>query len=95
MIGVALCFDIAVFLINLIPILGQFIGIGIGFIAYLTFFLWFMLKGVRIMTPKRAITLGTGFLISLIPILNMLPELTISVALTIASTRVKLPGVRT
>ncbi len=94
MVGVALCFDIIVFLINLIPILGQVVGMIIGFIAYLIFWLWFTLKGVSLMRPKRAAAMGTGFLISLIPILNMLPEITISVVITIASTRVKLPGVR-
>lgn len=92
MIGVALCFDGVVFFINFIPFIGQIISIGIGFIAYLTFWLWFTLKGVRMMTPKRAAAMGTGFLVSLIPILNMLPEITISVVITIASTRIKVPG---
>jgi len=94
MVGVALCFDAIVFFINFIPLLGQIAGMIIGFVAYLTFWLWFMLKGVRMMTPKRAAAMGTGFLISLIPLLNMLPEITISVVITIASTRVKLPGAR-
>ena len=95
MVGVALCFDAIVFFINLIPILGQIISPIIGFIAYMTFFLWFKLKGVDMMKFKRIATMGTGFLISIIPILNMLPEITISVVITIMSTRVKLPGVKT
>ena len=94
MVGVALCFDAIVFFINFIPFLGQIISIIIGFIAYMTFFLWFKLKGVDMMKPKRVATMGVGFFISLIPILNMLPEITISVIITIASTRVKLPGAR-
>lgn len=91
MLGTALFIDIIVFFINLIPFIGQLISICIGFVAYLGFFLWFTLKGIRLMTPKRIAAMGTGFLISLIPLLNMLPEITFSVVATIMSTRVKLP----
>src|SRR3989344_3205108 len=94
MIGVSLFFEGIVFFVNFIFLIGTIAAIITGFVAYMTFWLWFTLKGVRMMTPKRIVAMGTGFFISLIPILNMLPELTIAVIITIASTRVKLPGAR-
>jgi len=83
MISVALFFDIIIALINLIPVAGQIISMVIGAVAYAIFFLWFAMKGVRLMTPKKIAAMGTGLLISIIPIINVLPAVTASVILTI------------
>lgn len=93
MVSVAIFFDVSVFLINLIPIAGQIIGSIIGIFAYLIFIFWYLMLGMRLLTRKRVSTIGGGLLISIIPILNMLPDITLSVLLTIASTRVKIPKV--
>ncbi len=87
MIGTALFFDLIIFLINLIPVIGQIISIVIGGMAYIVFFLWFMMKGVKLMTGKRIAAMGSGLVISLIPLVNMLPAITGSVAITIWTTK--------
>lgn len=89
MITVAIFFDLISFLINLIPIVGQVISIAIPIVAYPTFFLWFMLKGVKLMTTKRIAAMGGGFVVEVIPLVNMLPGVTASVVFTILSTKVK------
>ena len=89
MVAVALLFDLITFLINFIPIAGQIISIIIGGISYGVFIIWFISKRVRLMTSKRFATMGGGLIVELLPIINMLPGITLSVVLTILSTKAK------
>ncbi len=95
MIGVALIIDLLVLFINLlhfIPVVGNFFasmfGYLIGLTAGMIFTFWFFLKGVKLMTPKRILSMGSGWLIAIIPVLNTLPGWTIAITATIASSRV-------
>lgn len=80
---------------------------GIGLIASpfisvfagLVFFLWFMLHGISLVTPKRFLAMGGGWLTELIPAVDALPAWTAAVWYTISTTKVletaqKLPGGR-
>lgn len=80
-----------------------FFGIGlvaspfISIVAGLTFFLWFMMHGISVMTPKRLLGLGGGFFGELIPAIDALPGWTAAVWYTISTTKIaevtaKIPG---
>lgn len=75
MIVVALIFD----LLNWIP----FVNIVIAIIAWLIFGLWFYIKGVGFLNPRRLATAAGGFLIEVIPLLAWLPGLTTAIIITI------------
>jgi len=90
MLIVAIFFDVLVFRINFIPVLGQVLSIGITVFAYAIFLFWFILKGVKLMSGKKIAAMGGGFLVEIIPIVNMLPAVTFSVAMTILLDRKEL-----
>ena len=83
MVAVALLFDAANAGINLIPILGQILGVLVSIVAYCTFGFWFIKRGVGFANPKRAAAFFGSGLIEAIPILNILPAVTIGVVLTV------------
>ena len=56
-----------------------FMGWMVTPIAYGTFWLWFKTRGLNFFTMKRAPTLGIGFLIEMIPGLDVLPTITYTV----------------
>ncbi len=89
LISTALFFDIFQFVINLIPVAGQIISILITGLAFMTFWLWFRIKGLKFNSPKRVLSMGLGTIIEAIPILNILPGWTISVLLIIGTTKIK------
>lgn len=89
MVSVAALFDLVQFFLNWIPFLGWILTSLLGVVAWLTFLLWFKMHGVDFVKPSRALTLGGGFLIELIPIVNDLPAWTVAVLILIASTRTK------
>jgi hypothetical protein len=69
----------------------------ISVFAGLTFWLWFMMRGISIVTPKRLTALGGGFLAELIPAVDALPAWTAAVWYTISTTKIaevaeKIPG---
>ena len=80
MIGLAFVFDIADFLATF---LDEFFGLGeiikffINVIAFVIFWLWAMIKGVRV---ERAIV---GSILEFIPFLNILPARTTAIASTV------------
>lgn len=89
MIGVAIFFDGLQAAIQTIPILGQILSGFVAIFAFLTFWLWFKLHGVKLATGKRAASMGLGFIFELIPFLNILPAWTLAVTLTAFDTKVK------
>ncbi len=88
MIIVALFFDLIQFILSLM-VIGFVVNWSISVFAWLTFFLWFKIKGVSFANPKRAGSLLGGFLIELIPLVDMLPAWTGAIILVILSLRVK------
>lgn len=87
MIAVALFFDGIQFAANLmtfIPFVGFILALvvssGVSLFAWLTFFLWFHLSGIKF-DSKIAVTTVGAFFIELIPLLNALPVWTLSVVL--------------
>lgn len=94
MIAVALFYDAIQAFINLIPFLGQILSSLIGLFAFLTFYLWFKLKGLNFATAKRAGYLGGGFMIELLPLVNMLPAWTLTITLLAMDSKTKkiVPG---
>lgn len=61
----------------------------VGFYAFLTFFVWFKLYGMKFMTPKRIATMGGAFIIEIIPVLSTLPAWTGAVVILILDSKVK------
>jgi len=89
MVSIALFFDSFQGLIEIIPVLGQIFSSLITIFAGLTFYLWFKINGVDFVNPKRAGYLGGGFLIELIPFLNILPAWTLTVILLVSNSNRK------
>ncbi|MBU6430847.1 MAG: hypothetical protein KGJ58_01005 [Patescibacteria group bacterium] len=69
-------------------ILSSVISDGISIFAFLTFFLWFHLAGLKFNSKIAASTVG-AFFIELIPVLNALPAWTLSVTTTLLFFQVK------
>lgn len=93
MIATALFFDALNALLNLI-----FMGWVVSIFAFLTFYVWFKIKGIHFMTPKRFTAMWGGFIFELIPALSVLPGWTVAVAFLALEKKVveKLPaGART
>lgn len=63
-------------------ILSSVVSDGISIFAFLTFFLWFHLAGLKFDSKIAASTVG-AFFIELIPVLNALPAWTLSVTTTL------------
>lgn len=89
MIGTALFFDGLQAIFQVAPAIGQILAAMIAVVAFLTFWLWFKLYGVNFATPKRSAYLGGGFIIELIPILDILPAWTLAVTLIITDLKIK------
>lgn len=94
MVSVALFYDLvqALFdLLHIIPVVGNVIATVVtallSVVAWLTFYVWFKMHGVHFHTAKRAVTMGAGFLIELIPVLNILPAWTLAVILIFMTAR--------
>jgi len=83
MIFVALIYDLFQLIINLIPIAGQILSFVITIFAFLTFYLWFKIYGRSFVSPKRAMAMGAGVIIEIIPIISILPGWTVAVILLI------------
>lgn len=88
MIGVALLFDFIGLVLGVanfvIPGFGSLLSGGVSFLGYLTFMLWFQTLGFSVFTVRRASRFFGGALIEAIPIINMLPGVTLSVFLSIS-----------
>lgn len=66
-----------------------FLGWMVTPIAYGTFGLWFRMRGLNFFTLKRARTLGIGFVIEMIPGLDVLPTITYTVVRVALDTKFK------
>ncbi len=79
MLGVAIFFDIVIALINLIPAVGQALSFFAGIFAFMTFWLWFKMNGMKFSSPKKAGAMIGGSIIEIIPVLNALPAWTATI----------------
>jgi hypothetical protein len=89
MLIVAVFFDLLNAGVNLIPVAGQIMAELITVFAYCCLWFWFSLKGVSLVSKKRAFRFFGVSIIELIPILNVLPGITLSVLLTIAQVQLE------
>jgi hypothetical protein len=89
MIFTALLFDAIQALIGWIPFSGDILSSFFSIFAFLTFFLWFKMHGIKMMTPKRLASLAGGTFVELVPYLNLLPAWTGVVVYLIGSTKIK------
>jgi len=83
MIGTAILIDGTQTFLTLI-LIGPFVNWLISIFAWMTFFLWFMLKGVKFTkNPKKIFTLAGGSLLEAIPIIASFPIWTLTISTTI------------
>jgi glycopeptide antibiotics resistance protein len=84
MICVAIFFDVLQALLTFI-----FMGWVVGIFAFLTFYLWFKLRGLSFMKPKRLLTFGGASLIEIIPFLSALPAWTAAIIVLALDSKIK------
>lgn len=81
--------DLIQFAIGFLDVI--FIGTPINWLLipfiWLTFYIWFKIKGVSFVKPKRGLLMGAAPLIEMIPLINMLPAWTLAVVLIVGSER--------
>ena len=89
MISTALFFDVLQWAFAFI-----FMDWLVSIFAYMTFFLWFLLHGIKFSNPKRLLVAGTSMLIEIIPFVAALLSLTGAVTVIALDTKIKkhLPG---
>ncbi len=92
-IGIALFFDALEALISLIPVAGEIIAMGIDGVAFATFWLIFKMNNE---TYSKKTFIG-GFVVGFIPIVNMLPECTLTIIMLYINSKAqkvvaKVPG---
>ena len=68
-----------------------------GFFALLTFYVWFKMRGMSFMKPKRLLTFGGASLIEIIPWLSALPAWTAAIVVLALDSKIKklVPGANT
>src|SRR3989344_7047797 len=84
MIVVALFYDALQALLTFI-LMGWLVGIFAG----LTFYVWFKMKGLNFVTPKRIGTFSGAFIIEVIPFLSALPAWTAAVVILALDSKIK------
>lgn len=84
MVSVAIFYDALQWLLAFV-----FMDWLVGFFAFLTFYLWFKMRGLNFATPKRAGTLGGAFIIEVVPFLSMLPAWTAAVVILALDSKIK------
>ncbi len=89
MLFVAILYDFAQLIVNFVPLAGQILSFIITIFAFLTFFLWFKFYGRSFTSPKRALAMGAGVVIEIIPILSVLPGWTVSVIFLIGIEKIQ------
>lgn len=77
----ALVFDGVQFIVSFIPIVGQILSILINIFAQMTFALWFYTRGISYFEAKRGVRVILTAATELIPIIQVLPALTLQIFL--------------
>ncbi len=89
MIGTAIFCDLLQALIGWIPVVGNILADILSFVIFCGFFLWFMMNGIKMITPKRLSAIVGGGLIEMVPYINLLPAWTGVVIYLIGTTKIK------
>lgn len=85
MVSVALFYDALQWLLTFI-----FMGWLVGIFAGLTFYVWFKLRGLSFMKPKRFATFGGSFILELIPVVgDILPTWTAAITYLALDSKIK------
>ena len=84
MIVVAVFFDVLQWLLAFV-----FMDWLAGLYAFLTFYVWFKVRGMNFATPKRAGTLGGAGLIEMIPVISALPAWTAAIVILALDSKIK------
>ncbi|MDP2651135.1 MAG: hypothetical protein Q8O98_00940 [bacterium] len=84
MVSVALFCDALGALLNLMAI-----GPIVTIVAYPVFAMWFYMKGIKLLSPKRLTIQGGTLIVEILPLISALPGITAMVVLTILDARVK------
>lgn len=88
MVAVALGLDFFQGIVGMLPFVGQILSPIISLFIFLIFWIWLKLHGVTITDSiKRVAIMFGGFLVELIPILNILPSWTLAIFLTVLLVR--------
>lgn len=89
MVATAFLFDLAQLLISLISgTVAEIANWLLSIVFFGVLYLWFKIHSISFTSPKRLLSMGGGFLIEVIPYLDLLPGWTVAVALTIFFSRV-------
>lgn len=64
----AMLFDLIEFLVDFIPFLGQVLAFIVDVLAMTTFYIWFLIKGLKLGSPKAAARFWTTSLVELFPL---------------------------
>ena len=88
MTAVAGVYDGAQFLVDLLSfgLLGWLINPLIDLWAFMTFFMWFSLRGASFARPSRALTMGLTSFLEMVPFFNDLPTWTAGVIIMVGQT---------
>jgi hypothetical protein len=74
--------DFAQLIFTLLGI-GVILNTGLTILLYPFLWLWLRLRGISLLSPRYLITFGGGFFIGILPLVSSLPELTLSVGVTV------------
>lgn len=89
MIATALFFDGVQAFLTLI-LIGPFVNWMISIMAWLTFFLWLSIKGVRFtQNPKNFFTFNGGALCEMVPLVASLPAWTLAITTLVMMNKIK------
>lgn len=80
MIGTALILDV----ISAAPIVGQIVA-DVG--SFVIFLIWFLILGLPLLSPKKITVYAVSFVVSIVPVLSALPEITLAIVAFILITR--------
>jgi hypothetical protein len=89
MVFTALSFDGMQAIIGWIPAFGNILADLFSIFVFLTLFLWFKMHGVQMVTSKRLGSMTGGFIIEMIPYVNLIPAWTAVALYLISTTKIK------
>jgi hypothetical protein len=70
-VGVSIVFDLIEAFLDTVPVVGWIINIGIDAVAWVTFYFLFKRRGVEFNSAKRFLFFSSGFILDLVPFINM------------------------
>lgn len=93
MVLVAVLFDCADWLLDLLLGAGIIFDSVIGIIGWLVFYMWFRINGVSFTNPKTALRFNGTVIAEIVPFINQLPAWTVGIVWTIVAVRLEDKGI--